>query len=241
MNYHTLRLLSPQRQEQINWKDQSSESIEHLCTLLLEAWLHKGRVLWEGESKGPITFFCCSPNAVAPHMGRGCLCLAPWVRGGDNTPSGCPAAPSAAGRGQGIGCRSHGRPRLLQFCGPDPGYALAGKCLGLTADRCLPWAETGVKLYQQPQRAFHLFNLHLVLFCFVVLFFLKMMQPGIPKEPRENKHKQVYNYGAHLCGATAPSLLPCLLVAGGDRLEEEGWLFGDKLWVSGRVSRCWRG
>lgn len=66
-----------------------------------------------------------------------------------------------------------------------------------------------------------------------------MMQPGIPKEPQENKHKQVYNYRAHLCGATArtaPSLLPCLLVAG-----EEGWLFGDKLWVLGCVSRCWWG
>lgn len=54
-----------------------------------------------------------------------------------------------------------------------------------------------------------------------------MMQPGIPKEPQENKHKQVYNYRAHLCGATARAA-PCLLVAAEDGLEEEGWLFGDK-------------
>lgn len=66
------------------------------------------------------------------------------------------------------------------------------------------------------------------------------MQPGIPKEPQENKHKQVYNYRAHLCGATArtaPSLLPCLLVAGEDWLEEEGVaLWGQALGVRVRVT-----
>lgn len=188
-------------------------------------------VLWEGE-KAPSCFSVVTQMQLPLTWGVGASALLPGCEGGENAPSRCPAAPNAAGWGQGIGCHSCGHPWLLQFCGLDPDYALAGKGLGFTADCCLPWAQTRVKLYQQPQRAFHLFNLHLVLFCFVVvLFFLKMMQPGIPKEPQENKHKQVYNYRAHLCGATArtaPSLLPCLLVAAEDGLEEEGWLFGDK-------------
>lgn len=139
MNYHTLRLLSPQRQEQINWKDQSSESTEHLCISLLEARLHKGRVLWEGE-KAPSCFSVVPQMQLPLTCGVGASASLPGCEGVTTHPAGVQLHPMQQDGDRELGvtpvvtlgsCSSAGWTLIMHWQGKAWGLLLIVACPGL--------------------------------------------------------------------------------------------------------------
>lgn len=159
----------------------------------------------------PQTQCCGQGRERGEQSSLSCVSVGPGSRLGWSRVQALLPSRGAGGGTRGMGCWAH-------------------SCRAAACSR-LPWAETRVQVHRQPQRAFHLFNLHLC-FCFVVLSF--SFERDVTERPqratREQTQAGVQFWSSPLL-LPGPAQLPPRLPPHGDGrgLRRAGWLFGDKL------------